>query len=64
MTVPYSNMEDIVYCHDEEMAKKIFDFLVKEGYPVGVSSSQIDTGTHGEQTVKRLDIYIKKEQQK
>lgn len=60
MPVPFSNMEDIVYCHDEEIAKEIYDFLVSKGYPVGLSGSQITTGTHGEQFVKRIDVYKKK----
>lgn len=60
MPVPFTNMQDIVYCHDEEMAKEIFTFLTSQGYRVGVSSSQIDTGTHGTQYVKRIDVYKKK----
>lgn len=60
MTVPFSNMEDIVYCHNEEIAKEIFEFLLSKDYPVGMSSSQIETGTHGTQFVKRLDVYNKK----
>lgn len=61
MPVPYSNLEDIVYCHNEEIAKEIFDFLREKGYPVGLSSSLITTGTHGDQAVKRLDVYKRKE---
>jgi hypothetical protein len=57
MPVPFSNMEDIIYCHNEEIATEIFDFLRGKGYPVGLSSSLINTGTHGEQAVKRLDVY-------
>jgi len=60
MPVPYSNMEDIIYCHNEEMAKEIFDYLRNKGFSVGMSSSQIVTGTHGEQFVKRLDVFKKK----
>lgn len=60
MGVPFSNMEDIVYCHNEELAKEIFDFLREKGYPIGLSSSVINTGTHGEQFVKRLDVFKKK----
>lgn len=60
MGVPYSNVEDIVYCHNEKMAKEIFEFLMEKGYPIGLSSSQIETGTHGTQVVKRLDVYKKK----
>ncbi len=60
MPVPYSNMEDIVYCHNEKMANEIFEFLRKKGYTVGLSGSVISTGTHGEQAVKRLDVYKKK----
>lgn len=59
MAVPFSNMEDIVYCHNEEIAKEIFDFLIKRGYPVCLSSSTIVTRTHGEQYVKRLDVLKK-----
>lgn len=57
MPVPFTNMEDIIYCHDEAMADKISDFLRNEGYSVGVSGSQIETGTHGTQVVKRIDVY-------
>jgi hypothetical protein len=60
MTVPFSNMEDIIYCHNKELAFEIFDFLRQKGYSVGLTSSQIETGTHGKQTVKRLDVYKKK----
>jgi hypothetical protein len=60
MGVPFSNMEDIIYCHNKELAYEIFDFLRGKGYSVGLSSSQITTGTHGEQVVKRLDVYKKK----
>lgn len=28
MPVPFSNMEDIVYCHNEVIAKEIFEFLI------------------------------------
>ena len=59
MGVPYTNMKDIVYCHDEEMAEEIFKFLVEKGYPVGMSSSIITTGTHGEQVVKKIDVFKK-----
>lgn len=54
-------MKDIVYCHDEDLAKEIVGFLVSKGYPVALSGSQINTGTHGEQYVKRLDVYKKGE---
>jgi hypothetical protein len=60
MPVPYSNMEDIIYCHNEEMAQELFDFLRQKGYPVGLSGSVINTFTHGEQPVKRLDVYKNK----
>lgn len=60
MTVPFSNMEDIVYCHNEVLAKDIFEFLISKGYRVAMSGSQIQTGTHGEQYVKRIDVYKKK----
>lgn len=59
MPVPYTNLEDIVYCHNEELANEIFDFLRGKGYPVGLSSTLIKTGTHGDQVVKRLDVYKK-----
>lgn len=60
MTVPFSNLEDIIYSHNEEMAREIFDFLVAKGYTTALSSSVIQTGTHGEQVVKRLDVHKKK----
>jgi len=59
MSVPFSNMEDIVYCHNPELANEIFEFLRQKGYPVGLSSTVIQTGTHGEQVVKKLDVYKK-----
>lgn len=61
MPVPFSNMEDIIYCHNEELANEVFEFLRQKGYPVGLSVSMINTGTHGEQVVKRLDVYKKKD---
>lgn len=64
MPVPYTNMEDIIYCHNEEMAKEIFDFLSSKGYKIGLSSSLIKTGTHGEQDVKRLDVFKKQKDSK
>ncbi|MBO0586479.1 hypothetical protein [Sporosarcina sp. E16_8] len=60
MEVQFSNMEYIIYCHNEAIAKEVFDFLMSRGYPVGMSGSQIETGTHGEQAVKRIDVYKKK----
>lgn len=60
MPVPYSNMEDIVYCHNEKIAQEIYDFLREKGYPVGMSGSVISTGTHGEQVVRKLDVFKKK----
>lgn len=60
MTVPFSNLEDILYSHNEEMAEEIFEFLVQKGYTVALSSSVIKTYTHGEQVVKRLDVHKKK----
>ena len=60
MTVPFSNMEDVVYCHNEVIAEEIFNFLMSKGYPVGMSGSQIETGTHGGQAVKRIDVFKKK----
>lgn len=59
MPVPYTNMEDIIYCHNPELANEIFEFLRQKGYPVGLSVSVIQTGTHGEQVVKKLDVYKK-----
>lgn len=60
MPVPFENMKDIVYCHDEKMADEIYLFLLEKGYQVGMSSSCINTGTHGEQNVKRIDVFAKK----
>jgi len=60
LPVPFSNVQDIIYFHDEEMAKEIFQYLVEKGHSVSLSSSQIITGTHGEQSVKRLDVYKNK----
>lgn len=57
MPVPFKNMKDIVYCHDEKMADEIYLFLLEKGYRVGMSSSCIETGTHGKQAVKRLDVF-------
>lgn len=61
MGVPFSNMIDIVYCHEEEFAKDLFKLLVDNGYTVCLSSSVIETGTHGQQCVKRLDVMSKNE---
>jgi len=61
MPVPFSNMKDIVYFHDDELAEEIFDYLLKKGYRVCLSDSLIKTGTHGDQEVKRLDVFKKKE---
>ncbi|MEK3955953.1 MULTISPECIES: hypothetical protein [unclassified Psychrobacillus] len=63
MPVPFTNMEDIVYCHNEEIAKEIFEFLLSKGYPLGMSGSQIETGTHGMQVVKRIDVYKSKKKE-
>lgn len=63
MSVPFKNMDDIIYCHDKVMAKRIVDFLRSEGHAVGLSSSQIETVTHGTQYVKRIDVYRRGEQQ-
>lgn len=60
MSVPFQNMEDIIYCHNEEIANEIQEFLRAKGYVVGKSSSVIITGTHGEQIVERLDVFKKK----
>lgn len=60
MGVLYSNMEDIIYCYNEEVAEQLFKFLISKGYPVGLSSSTITTGTHGLQSVKKLDVFKKK----
>lgn len=62
MPIPFSNMKDIVYCHNEEFAEELFNILREKGYAVGLSGSVINTGTHGEQAVKRLDIFNKKEE--
>lgn len=60
MPVPFSNMEDIIYCHSNELAHELFYFLREKGYSVGLSNSQINTGTHGKQAVKRIDVFKKK----
>lgn len=57
--LPFPNMEDIIYCHSEELAHELFDFFRGKGHPVGLSTSEIHTGTHGEQIVNRLDVYKK-----
>ena len=47
---------DIIYCRNEETANEMYDFYIAKGYQVMMSTSQIDSGTHGLHTVKRLDI--------
>jgi hypothetical protein len=60
--VPFSerqkqtNVVDIIYCKTPEMAKDLFEFLLKKGYAVAQSTVQITTGTHGLQVVKKLDV--------
>ncbi|EJS46370.1 hypothetical protein CN327_28830 [Bacillus cereus] len=53
----YSNVLDIIYCHTQEQADELYDFYVKKGYKVGVSTVEIDTGTLGKCVVKKIDIY-------
>lgn len=59
MSVPFSNMEDIIYCHNEKIANEIYNFLREKGYKICLSNSHINTGTHGAQNVKRLDVFKK-----
>ena len=60
MPVPFPKLEDIIYCHNDEIADELLEFLQMKGYTVGKSISQIITGTHGEQVVKRLDVFKKR----
>lgn len=53
----YSNMEDVVYCGNEEVANKIFKLFSDDGYTVGKSGQLIKTGTHGDVDAIRIDIY-------
>lgn len=53
----YDNILDIVYCHTEEQAMKIFEYYRVKGHNVGVSTVQINTGTLGDCVVKKLEIY-------
>lgn len=41
----------------QEQADELYDFYVKKGYKVGVSTVEIDTGTLGKCVVKKIDIY-------
>jgi hypothetical protein len=50
---------DILHCRDEEIAKELQIYFVNKGYSVGLSSVEIETGTHGKHVVKRLDILEK-----
>ncbi|HDR7791303.1 TPA: hypothetical protein QCY15_005992 [Bacillus paranthracis] len=50
-------MLDIIYCHTQEQADELYDFYVKKGHTVGVSTVEIDTGTLGKCVVKKIDIY-------
>lgn len=48
--------QDIVYCHSEENAEKLFEFYRAIGYQVGLPSVKINTGTHGDVMVKKIEI--------
>ena len=47
---------DIIFCRNEETANDMYEFYIGKGYSVMVSTVQIESGTHGLHTVKRLDI--------
>lgn len=51
-----SNHIGIIHCNNEELTKEIFDILIQKGYAVMQSSQEIETGTNGKHTVKRLDV--------
>lgn len=54
----FSNMDDIIYLQNAEIADEVAEFLMKKGYPVGVSSSAIEI--NGVLTnVKKLDVFKK-----
>lgn len=52
-----SNLVDILYCHEKEIADELFDFYLKKGHGVAMSTVQINTGTHGDCLVKKIEIY-------
>lgn len=57
----FSNMEDIIYLQNAEIADDVAEFLMKKGYPVGVSSSAIEI--NGILTnVKKLDVFKKSDE--
>lgn len=51
----YKSVE-IIYCRTEEFAKEMMDFYTGKGYSIGMSTVEIETGTHGKHIVKKLDI--------
>lgn len=55
MPVSY-DVKDIVFCREEDVADDLREFFVKKGYAVGVSTVEIETGTHGLHCVKKLDV--------
>jgi hypothetical protein len=55
--LPYSNVADIIYSQNPEIAEELFNYLREKGYSVGVSTVEIVTGTQGNIVVKKLDVY-------
>ena len=47
---------DIIFCRNEKTADELYELYIGKGYSVMVSTVQIESGTHGLHTVKRLDI--------
>lgn len=54
-----TNQADIIFCRREDFAKDLMEFFMDKGYSVGMSTVEIETGTHGKHVVKKLDILIK-----
>ena len=50
---------EIIHCRTEEFAKELMGFYMSKGYSVGMSTVEIETGTHGKHVVKKLDILSK-----
>jgi len=51
-----TKLVDNVYCRNPEIANEIFEFLKQKGYAIGMSTVEIETGTHGKHVVRKLDL--------
>jgi hypothetical protein len=51
----------IIHCDNPGVAQDIFEMYIEKGYAVGMSTVEIETGTHGKHVVKKLDILAKED---